>query len=107
MIAQVIDNYMLQISSLSTPQIGQAFKPDHADTEYDRGSYMLKTLGLQVRSLPRSLKSRGRLKTTTLNPGEIKNNNPKPCCFLLYYHSEIPREPEEGPPHRRNNHAVE
>jgi hypothetical protein len=97
MTAQVIDNYMLQISSLSTPQIGQAFKPDHADTEYDRGSYMLKTLGLQVRSLPRSLKSRGRLKTTNLNP----------CCFLLYYHSEIPREPEEGPPHRRNNHAVE
>lgn len=31
-----------------SPQIGQAFKPDHADTEYDRGSYMLKTLGLQV-----------------------------------------------------------
>ncbi|GLI69034.1 hypothetical protein VaNZ11_013575, partial [Volvox africanus] len=27
-------------------QIGQAFKPDFADTEYDRGKYMLKTLGL-------------------------------------------------------------
>lgn len=29
-------------------QIGQAFKPEHADTEYDRGKYMLKTLGLNV-----------------------------------------------------------
>lgn len=28
-------------------QIGQMFKPEHADTAYDRGSYMLKNLGLQ------------------------------------------------------------
>ncbi|PNW85367.1 hypothetical protein CHLRE_03g183100v5 [Chlamydomonas reinhardtii] len=27
-------------------QVGQAFKPEFADTEYDRGKYMLKTLGL-------------------------------------------------------------
>jgi hypothetical protein len=30
-------------------QISNMFKPDHPDTEYDRGKYMLTTLGLQVR----------------------------------------------------------
>jgi hypothetical protein len=29
-------------------QISNMFKPEHADTEYDRGKYMLTTLGLQV-----------------------------------------------------------
>lgn len=29
-------------------QIGQMFKPEHPDTEYERGSYMLKGLGLQA-----------------------------------------------------------
>ncbi|KXZ56760.1 hypothetical protein GPECTOR_1g685 [Gonium pectorale] len=29
-------------------QVGQAFKPDFPDTEYDRGKFMLKTLGLTV-----------------------------------------------------------
>lgn len=30
-------------------QIGQWFKPEHADTEYDRAKYMLTGLGLEVR----------------------------------------------------------
>jgi len=28
-------------------QIGKAFQPDHSDTEYNQGKYMLFTLGLQ------------------------------------------------------------
>jgi hypothetical protein len=34
-----------------TVQISQAFKPDHDDVEYAQGKFMLRNLGLQVRTL--------------------------------------------------------
>lgn len=68
-------------------QIGQMFKPEHADTEYDRGTYMLKNLGLQKYSdnLKKGLLTDGTIMLWNQNALQEAKIPPGPSLLILHH----------------------